>query len=43
MKNCENCGNEYCKSMMVAVLYDECVKSNYEKYWIPEREKQGCE
>ncbi len=34
-KSCENCGNERCKNMIVAVLYDECVESNYEKYWKP--------
>lgn len=34
-KNCENCGNTRCKNMIVAALYDECLESNYEKYWKP--------
>ncbi len=34
-KCCENCGNLYCQYMMVAVLYDECLESGYEKHWMP--------
>ena len=34
-KCCENCGNEYCQKKIVAVLYDACIDSNYEKYWMP--------
>lgn len=35
-KSCENCGNQKCKNMMVAVLYDACLKSDYERFWQPQ-------
>ena len=34
-KSCENCGNSKCQNMMVAVLYDACLESEYEKFWKP--------
>lgn len=46
-KSCENCGNLKCQNMMVAVLYDSCLESGYEKFWKPKsnaertKEKEG--
>ena len=39
-KCCENCGNETCKNMMVAVLYDACLDSGYELYWKPKEDAE---
>lgn len=32
-RSCENCGNIACSSSVVAVFYDECIKTNYQKHW----------
>lgn len=37
-RSCENCGNEKCKSMIVAIYYDVCVKTNYSAFWMPKTE-----
>jgi len=34
-RSCENCGNLRCANSMVAFWWDECVKSNFEKHWMP--------
>ena len=38
-RSCENCGNTRCSNSFVAFWWDECVKSNFEKHWMP-KEKE---
>ena len=34
-RSCENCGNIACANSIIAIHYDECVKSGYSKHWKP--------
>lgn len=34
-RSCENCGNLRCANSIVAFWWDECVKTKFEKHWIP--------
>ena len=38
---CENCGNLRCANSVVAFYWDECVKSNFEKHWMPKGENNN--
>lgn len=42
-RSCENCGNIPCARSFVAFHYDECIKSNYKKNWIPKDPKERLE
>ncbi len=35
-RSCENCGNFGCRNSPVAVLWDYCVKNDFNKGWRPE-------
>lgn len=39
-RSCENCGNLRCANSAVAYNWDECVDSNFTKYWMPKKEEQ---
>ena len=39
-RSCENCGNTRCANSVVAYYWDECVKSDFEKHWIPREVQQ---
>ena len=32
---CENCGRTECSNSYIAFHWDECVESNFEKWWKP--------
>ena len=32
---CDNCGNRRCATSVVAYWWDECVKSDFQKHWLP--------
>lgn len=34
-RSCENCGNTRCANSVIAFFWDECVSSNFQKYWRP--------
>lgn len=34
-RGCENCGNYRCANSIVAYWWDECVKSDFTKHWMP--------
>ncbi len=36
-RSCENCGNAACANSLVAIHYDECVKSGFAEHWKPKR------
>lgn len=37
-RSCENCGNVRCANSLIAVFWDECVKSGFTKHWMPKDE-----
>lgn len=39
-RSCENCGNTRCANSFVAFWWDECVKSGFEKHWMPKQEEK---
>lgn len=38
---CENCGNQICADSIIAIYYDDCVRSNYTRNWRPVRKKEA--
>ena len=34
-RSCENCGNRACATSLVAIRYDECIRSGYQTHWRP--------
>lgn len=42
-RSCENCGNASCAMSVVAFWYDDCIKSDYTRHWIPKGPKERME
>lgn len=42
-RSCENCGNRACATSLVALRYDECIRTGYQKHWRPKYEEQGID
>ena len=39
---CENCGNSRCANNVVAIHWDECVDSGFQKHWRPKAGRESA-
>ena len=37
---CENCGNTICADSIIAIFWDDCVRSNFTRNWRPVRKEE---
>lgn len=40
-RTCENCGNSKCSNSVIAIFWDECVKSGFTKHWRPKENAES--
>ena len=39
-RSCENCGNLICATSLVAIRYDECIRTDYQTHWRPKQKEE---